>query len=282
MSSALVETDWLADRLGSGEVRVVDASWHLPNAGRDGYSEFLGKRIPGSIFFDVDALSDTTSPLPHMLPSADEFAQAISALGISSDDRIVVYDSHGLFSAARVWWTFHVMGHESVAILNGGLPKWMAENRPVENGKADDPEPGSFSAQLDAGRVRDMAQVRTALASSDAQVLDARPKPRFDGTAPEPRPELKSGHMPDSLNLHYSALIGDDGTLKPASDLADLFDGAGVDRTQPIITTCGSGVTAAILTLSLHELGCHDTSLFDGSWTQWAGDPDSVIETVGG
>ena len=278
MTTALINTQWLSDHLDDPNVVVVDGSWHLPTAGRDGTQEFLDQHIPGAVFFDIDEISDKTSPLPHMLPSAEQFAKQIAALGIGAESTIVVYDSYGMFSAARVWWMFRIMGHDNVAILNGGLPKWLAEGRSIEAGRAGPRTAPTFTATLNSSKVYDRQQVISALQDKSAQVLDARPKARFDGTAPEPRPELKSGHMPGSLNLHYALLINEDGTLKSTPELARLYDEAQVDLAQPVVTTCGSGVTAAILTLVLHELGHSENSVYDGSWTEWASHPESPIK----
>lgn len=277
MTSALVDTQWLSDHLDDPNVVIIDASWHLPTAGRDGSKEYLERHIPGAVFFDIDAISDKTNPLPHMLPSAEQFAQQIAALGIGTESHIVVYDSHGLFSAARVWWMFRAMGHDNVAILNGGLPKWLAEGKNIEQGAPQRASAQSSGRSLNISHVRDRQQVVAALEDKSAQVLDARPKGRFDGTAPEPRPELSSGHMPDSMNLHYAQLINEDGTLKAGDDLARLYTQAGIDLARPIITSCGSGVTAAILTLGLYELGHEQNSLYDGSWTEWASHPEARI-----
>jgi len=278
MTTALVDTQWLSDHLIDPNVVVIDSSWHLPTAGRDGYQEFLDQHIPGAVFFDIDEISDKTNPLPHMLPTAEQFAEQVAALGIDAESRIVVYDSYGLFSAARVWWMFRIMGYDNVAILNGGLPKWLAENRPIEAGRAGPRTAPTSTATLNSSKVYDRQQIVSALQDKSAQVVDARPKARFDGAAPEPRPELKSGHMPGSLNLHYALLINEDGTLKSKSELARLYDDAQVDLAKPIVTTCGSGVTAAILTLGLHELGHSGNCLYDGSWTDWASQPESPID----
>jgi len=278
MTSALVDTQWLSDHLDDPDVIVIDASWHLPSAGRDGLQEFLKQHIPGAVFFDIDEISDKSTSLPHMLPTAEQFAEQIAALGIGAQSRIVVYDSHGLFSAARVWWMFRIMGYENISILNGGLLKWLAENRTIETGRAGPRAAPTSTATLNSSQVYNRQQIISALQDKSAQVLDARPKGRFDGSAPEPRPELKSGHMPGSFNLHYALLINDDGTFKTNDELAKIYNEARVDLAKPVVTTCGSGVTAAILTLGLHELGHSDNSLYDGSWTEWASHPESLID----
>jgi thiosulfate/3-mercaptopyruvate sulfurtransferase len=276
--SALVSTDWLSDHLPSPDLVVIDASWHLPGAGLDAYQEYLDGRIPGSVFFDIDDIADTTSPLPHMLPSPEKFASRMRALGIGDGTRVICYDSYGLFSAARAWWMFRVMGHDDVAVLDGGLKKWLSEDRSVEDGKPAPRGTRHFTARLDTTRVRDGDQVLAALENGHEQVLDARPAARFAGAAPEPRPELPSGHMPNSLNLHYAQLLNEDGTVKARRNLQELFDGAGLDLKKPVTTSCGSGVTAAILTLGLYELGHDKTALYDGSWTDWASTKSRPIE----
>lgn len=280
IETALVETDWLANHLDAPDVVVVDGSWHLPNTGRNAYEEYLETHIPGAMFFDIDKISDQTSPLPHMLPGAEEFSGQMGEMGIGEPMRVVVYDSHGLFSAARVWWMFKVMGHKQVGVLNGGLPKWLKENRPTQQGKPRAVAKTRYRAALDDAAVRDGAGVLQALEDNTAQILDARPKGRFDGIDPEPRPDLKSGHMPGSANLHYAALLTEDGLMKDAAQLKLLFAQAGIDLSRPVITTCGSGVTAAILTLGLHLLDHGDCALYDGSWTDWASTPGRPIENT--
>ena len=265
----LVSTAWLAEHLGEPRLRVVDVSWHMPDSGRDPEAEFEDSHIPGAVFFDLDANSAQDTPLPHMLPTAEEFGRSMSALGLSNDDTIVVYDSSGVnLSSPRAWWMFRVMGHEAVAVLDGGFGKWTAEGRPVERGNAT-PEPGKFVAQLDAGRVASMAQVQEITSAGDIQVVDARSPGRFEGTEPEPRPGLRSGHIPASRNVHFRSLVRVDGTLRPAAELRQLFEAAGVDITRPVVASCGSGVTACTIVHALEVLGQREARVYDGSWSEW-------------
>lgn len=265
----LVETDWLAEHLTAPDLVVIDGSWHLPSVDRNAHEEYLGQHIPGAVFFDIDAISDTDSDLPHMLPSPEKFSSIMRKTGIGDGMRIVIYDSYGMFSAARVWWTFRVMGVEDVTVLNGGLPKWIAEGFSLEDGPAALRGPRHFTTRRNAGLVRDSDDVNRASNSGSEQIVDARSAERFAGNAPEPRPGLRSGHIPNSLNLPYDALLNADGTLKTAPQLKAIFDGAGIALDKPITTTCGSGVTASILSLALAIVGHRDTAVYDGSWTEW-------------
>lgn len=275
----LVSTDWLAERLDTPGVKIVDGSWYMPAAGRDPRAEFEAAHIPGATFFDLDEVSDTESPFPHMLPSPEKFAAHMEAMGISNGDHVIAYDGAGLFSAARLWWTFRAMGHEQVSVLNGGLKKWNAEGRALETILRVS-QASKYTSHPNSFILRDKTAMRANLESKREQVIDARSKARFDGTAPEPMPGLASGHMPGSLSLPFDLLIAEDGTLKDEADLRAYFETAGADLARPIITTCGSGVTAAILYLALGVLGHQSTALYDGSWSEWASDPESPIETA--
>lgn len=265
--SLFVSTDWLADNLRAPDLVIVDATWFLPPTDRDGHREYLERHIPGAVFFDLEGISDKTSDLPHMLPEPREFAAAVSALGIGDGLRIVVYDALGLFSAPRVWWTFRAFGAKDVKILEGGLPRWLAEGRDVESGPSRRP-PAVFTSRLDRSIVADIAHIEAAIGSS-TQLLDARAAGRFTGEAAEPRPNLPSGHIPGSLNLPSSRLVKD-GYLVSPDVVRSEVDAAGLDLTRPVITTCGSGVSAAILWIALESIGKRPQALYDGSWTEWA------------
>lgn len=275
MTPPLISTQDLAARLDDPDLRVLDASWWLD--GRDARADFVEAHVPGAVFLDLDAVSDQDSALPHMLPSPAAFAASLGLMGVSDRSPIVVYDAAGLFSAARVWWMLKVMGARDVRVLDGGLPKWRAEGRPVEAGPAPSPAFAVFSPRLDAGAVADLAQVRAALADG-TQVIDARGAPRFRGEAAEPRPGLRSGHMPGARNLPFGTALNADGTLKRGAALEGAFLEAGIDPDRPAITTCGSGVTAAILTLALAELG-RPSRLYDGSWAEWGAPGGGPVQT---
>lgn len=276
-TSYLVSTDWLHEHLSAPDIVPVDASWYLPSENRDPHAEFLEAHIPGAVFFDIDAISDPKSDLPHMLPPTHVFSSRMRKLGIGDGQTLVVYDTHGLFSAPRVWWTFRVMGVERVMVLDGGMPKWQAEDRPLEDGSPHRPE-RHFSARLNHGMIAAADQIKKRLGDAAFQIADARSPGRFGGEEPEPRPGLRSGHIPDSRNVHYAQLIDGSGRLKPLHDLREAFTKAGLDLDRPITTTCGSGVTAAILTLALAELGKKDGQLYDGSWVEWGAREDLPLE----
>lgn len=272
----LVSTDWLAEHLRDRNLAIVDGSWFLPTVKRDAHAEYRAGHIPGAVFFDIDAVCDHSTELPHMLPGPTQFAEAASALGIGDGDSIVVYDSAGFYSAARVWWTFRVFGAKKVYILDGGLPKWKAETRPLEKGDVK-PAPKQFNAQMNVGSVALLSDVRMALVDDSAQIVDARSAERFAGTAPEPRPDLRSGHMPHAFNVPYTQLV-ENGRLAPPARIEAAFRDAGVDLDKPIITSCGSGLTAAILTFALESIGREPKGLYDGSWSEWGSRPDLPVE----
>jgi thiosulfate/3-mercaptopyruvate sulfurtransferase len=269
----LVTTDWLAAHFDDPKVKVIDASFKLRGMLPLPIDDYLAAHIPGAVFFDVDAISDHDNPRPHMFPDAAQFARDVAALGISSGDTVVAYDSGGWVAAPRAWWMFLSFGHPNVKVLDGGLKKWRHEGRPVEAGKVT-PTPGKFSATLDPRALRSQAQVLGNIETRAEQLVDARPRGRFEGTVPEPRPENRSGHIPGSRNVPYAELFdAETGAMKPLEQLRQAFTRSGVELTKPIVTTCGSGVSALVLTLALYRLGVRGTALYDGSWSEW-GLPD--------
>ena len=274
----LVSADWLAERLTAPDIRILDASLYLPGDGRDGRALYLEAHIPGARFFDIDDIADSHSPLPHMLPPVEKFVSRVRKMGIGDGHRVIVYDQQGLFSAARVWWTFRIFGHQDVAVLDGGLPKWLAGGYPVEEDEPD-PRERHFTGRRNSAMVRDVTQIAGAAKLRAEQIVDARAPGRFRGEEPEPRAGLRAGHIPGSKNVHYGSLMNPDGTMKDIDATRAIFEAAGVDLKQPIVTTCGSGVTAAILTLALHRMGHTRNALYDGSWVEWGAYPDLAVET---
>ncbi|MEJ0025704.1 MAG: 3-mercaptopyruvate sulfurtransferase [Rhizomicrobium sp.] len=275
--SPLVSTEWLAGRINAPDVRVVDASWYLPNMNRDPRAEYAAAHIPRALFFDIDDLSDEKSPLPHMLAPAPKFASRMRKLGLGDGNMIVVYDSAGVYSSPRAWWMLRAMGHEDVAVLDGGLPKWRREGRPLEDMSAM-PFARHFTARPNNALMRDFRQMTANLASHAEQVIDARGVPRFKAIEPEPRPGVRGGHIPGSLNVPYTELTSEDGTLKSPEALRALFAAHRVDLARHSVTTCGSGITAAIVMLAMTVAGAHDVALYDGSWAEW-GASDAPVET---
>lgn len=275
-ANPLISTAELAEALGAPHLRVVDGSWFLN--GGDARAVFRAAHIPSAVFFDIEAISDGSNPLPHMLPSPEAFAEAVGELGIASTDRIVVYDQSGLFSAARVWWSFRVMGAPDVQVLDGGLPKWRAEGRPVTD-EATQPRPAVFKPRFHSGLVRDFDGVAAALRAGAEQIADARSGARFRGEAPEPRPRVRAGHMPGSRSLPYDAVLDPGGMMKSPEALREVIAEAGLQLDRPTTVSCGSGVTAPILALALARLGRWDVAVYDGSWTDWGGRPDADVVT---
>ncbi len=273
----LVTTDWLAENLTSPDMRIVDGTWYLPQMKRDPRKEYEDQHIPGAVFLDLDQISDQGSPFPHMLPSPGHFAAYVEQLGVGNNHHVIVYDGAGLFSAARFWWMFKAMGHENISVLDGGLPKWLADGHRTETG-TQRATACQFVAQANSTIRREINDIESNLKTGLEQLVDARSRGRFAGTDPEPRPELSSGHMPDSLSLPFGELLNDDGTLKPPAELTQAFELAGVDLGRPIVTSCGSGVTAAIPYLALTVLEHPNISLYDGSWSEWAATDGMPIE----
>lgn len=267
--SNIVETSWLADHLDAPDVIVLDGSLHLPTAKRDAKAEYEATHIPGALFFDIDDISADDNPLPHMLPSTVKFASKVKKLGVGDGMNVVVYDSEGMYSAARVWWMFRAMGFDDVAVLNGGLKKWAEEGRPVTDMPTPPRQPRHFTPRFDGSLVRDIEDIKASIKSEREQIVDARSPGRFAGQEAEPRQGLRAGHMPGAKNVHYAMLVNADGTLKSSDELQAAFDAQGVDLTKPIVTTCGSGVTACILSLAMAELGRTDVPVYDGSWVEY-------------
>jgi len=265
----IVETEWLAQNMQTPELVIVDGSPQMPASGRDAKAEFTAEHIPGAQFFDINDIADTSSPLPHMLPSEAVFAAKVEALGIGDGVPVVAYDSQGLYSSARVWWMLRAMGHENVAVLNGGLPKWKADGHPVTHELTAAPADCRFTPKANPTLVRNIDDIKAIVQNGGKQLLDARSQGRFSGNVPEPRAGLRAGHMPGALNVSYLDLQSNNGTLKTPEEMRAVFSGAGVDISKPAVTTCGSGVTACVVSLALAVLGYPDVPVYDGSWTEW-------------
>ncbi len=274
----LVSTDWLAAHLKDPDLRILDASWHMPDSGRDARAEYEAAHIPGARFFDIDEIADLCSDLPHMVPPVEKFIARMRAMGVGDGHQVVVYDSAGIFSAPRVWWLFRLMGKTDVAVLDGGLPKWQAEGRPVEDMPPVLRE-RHITVQRQAHLIKDVTQVAAASKLGDHEIVDARSPGRFRGEEPEPRAGLRAGHIPGSKNVHFRELLNEDGTMKPPEELRAVFEAAGVDLSKPVITTCGSGVTAAILSLALQRIGHERHAVYDGSWSEWGMYDDLKVAT---
>lgn len=274
----LVSTGWLAAHLKDPDLRILDGTLFMADEGRDARAEYAAAHIPGARFFDIDDISDARSDLPHMVPPVEKFMSRLRAMGVGDGHQVVVYDAKGLFSAARVWWLFRLMGQDNIAVLDGGFPKWQAKGRPVE-----DLPPMVRDRHMTVRRqnhmVRDVTQVSSASKLGDHEILDARAAARFRGDAPEPREGLRAGHMPGARNVPYTDLLNDDKTLKDPDSLREVFAAAGVDMTKPVITSCGSGVTAAVINLALERIGKTDHALYDGSWTEWGASPTLPVAT---
>jgi thiosulfate/3-mercaptopyruvate sulfurtransferase len=275
----MVSCAWLAERLDAPDIRVLDATWFMPNDPRNAQALYEERRIPGAIFFDIDGIADTSSGLPHMLPSPEMFSSRMKKMGVGDGVRVVAYDNHGLFSAARVWWTFRAMGHEDVAVLDGGFPAWEAGGYPVETGPPMPRGERHFTSRFRADLVRNLADMRRVVESGGATVMDARPAARFTGQAPEPRAGLRGGHMPGASSTPTAMLVDEKGFLRPKAELEAAFAKAGADLRKQLICTCGSGLTAAVIALALARLGRWDAAIYDGSWTEWGAQADTPVVT---
>ena len=275
----LVETGWLEENMADASIRIVDASWHLPAAGRNAAEEFKNAHVPGAVFWDIDDVADRSSSLPHMMPDEATFARHMGALGISNDHHVVVYDNVSMMTSARAWWMLRAFGHNRVSLLNGGQVKWQSEGRPVSAAPEQVPNV-EFTAVFDPAMIRSLDDVQANIQSGAAQMLDARSAGRFAGIDPEPRPECRSGHIPGSLNLPFNTLIDPaTATVLPKKELSARLAAAGIDPERPVITSCGSGITACVLALAMHLTGKEDVAVYDGSWTEWGSRADTPVET---
>jgi len=274
---SLVTTSWLADHLDDPKVKIIDGSWHLPTTGRDGHKEYLNMHIPGAVYFDIDKISNSSSKLPHMMPSSKIFSSNVSKMGISNSNKIIIYDSDGLFSAPRVWWMFRAFGHENVSVMTGGFKSWINENKPVSD-HLPKISKGDFLGQLNTDMIKSLSEIKNNIVNNKELVLDARASNRFNGSEPEFRPGVRSGHIPKSLNLPYNKIINNDGTFISNQELVDVFNKLGANEEKSVITTCGSGITACILGLGLHLTGRNNWTVYDGSWTEWGSNKDVEIE----
>jgi thiosulfate/3-mercaptopyruvate sulfurtransferase len=274
----LVTTEWLAGELGKPDLVVFDATKYLPNEPKDGHAEFLRAHVPGARYFDIDQIADTDTDLPHMVPTPGRFGRLMAALGVSNTSRIVFYDQKGLASAARGWWLMGLFGHDQAAVLDGGLPKWVKEGRPVADGEPAAHAPGSFRPDYRAAQLRGVGDILRNVLTRNELVLDARAAGRFTGAVPEPRAGMRSGHIPGSVSVPYTDLLNADGTFRTAGEVRGRFEAAGVEGSRPLVTSCGSGVTACILTLGLLVAGFPEAAVYDGSWTEWGGRSDTPIE----
>jgi thiosulfate/3-mercaptopyruvate sulfurtransferase len=274
----LVTTEWLASELGKPDLVVFDATKYLPNEPKDGHAEFLRAHIPGAAYFDIDQIADTETDLPHMVPTPGRFAKLMGTLGVGNASRVVFYDQKGLASAARGWWLMGLFGHDDTAVLDGGLPKWVKECRPVGDGEPAVPVAKEFRPDYRAAQLRGVGDLLQNVLTGSELVLDARAAGRFTGAVPEPRAGMRSGHIPGSASLPYTDLLHADGTFRSAGEVRGRFEAAGVDGSRPVVTSCGSGVTACILTLGLRIAGFPEGAVYDGSWTEWGGRPDTPIE----